>query len=114
MLQIHLHEIIGHFTSFLVLSILVFNMIIVYAPNAVEPAVAAKLDNLYSTNFNTVTFPSFLKFDPFEEYRHVVFDRTVNIMGQVLLDDTDNIKDTETNISTTSQHILDSPSRVQE
>ena len=114
MLQIRLHEITGHFTSFLVLSILVFNMIIAYAPNAVEPAVAAKLDNLYSTNFNTVTFPSFLKFDPFEEYRHVVFDRTVNIMGQVLLDDTDNIKDTETNISTTSQHILDSPSRVQE
>ena len=114
MLQIRLHEIIGHFTSFLVLSILVFNMIIAYAPNAVEPAVAAKLDNPYSTNFNTVTFPSFLKFDPFEEYRHVVFDRTVTIMGQVLLNGTDNIKDTETNISTTSQHILDSPSRVQE
>jgi hypothetical protein len=109
MLQIRLHEIIGHFTSFLVLSILVFNMIIAYAPNAVEPAVAAKLDNPYSTNFNTVTFPSFLKFDPFEEYRHVVFDRTVTIMGQVLLNGTDNIKDTET-----SEHILDSPSRVQE
>lgn len=86
---------------------------IAYAPNTIEPAAAAKLDNLYSTNFNAVSFPSSLMFDPFEEYRHVVFDRTVTIMGRVLLDDIDKINVTESNISTTSQQANESP-RVQE
>lgn len=56
MLQIRLHEIIGHFTSFLVLSILVFNITIAYAPNAVEPAVAAKL--IIHTQQTSIRLPS--------------------------------------------------------
>ena len=56
MLQIRLHEITGHFTFFLVLSILVFNMIIAYAPNAVEPAVAGE-DLIIYTQQTSIRLP---------------------------------------------------------
>jgi hypothetical protein len=121
MLQTRLHENpkkrllnTSSFPSFLLLYILIISMLIAYAPNAMELAAAAKLDDQYPTSFNTVPFPSFLKFDPYEEYRHVVFDRTVTIMGKVLLDGIGSGSiDTERNFSATSQHAPESP-RAQE
>jgi hypothetical protein len=98
--------------SSLVAIMLILSLLISYAPNASEAATTAKLDKLYSTNFSSIPFPSFLVFDPFEEYRHVVFDRTVTIMGHVLLNDTDNFTDKVGDGSTTSQQVHES-SRVQ-
>lgn len=95
MLHTRLHETSrrGLITSSVAFSLLVIILMIAlsisYIPNASEAATIAKLDNLYSTNFASIPFPSFLAFDPFEEYRHVVFDRTVTIMGNVLVNDTD-------------------------
>jgi osmotically-inducible protein OsmY len=58
-----------------------------------EVATATKLDNLYSTNFSATPFPSSLVFDPYEEYRHVVLDRTVTIMGNIMLQEHGNTND---------------------
>lgn len=98
--------------SLLIIVTLIIAFSISYAPNASEAATTAKLDKLYSTNFNSIPFPSFLMFDPFEEYRHVVFDRTVTIMGNVLLNDTDNFTSKLGDNSTTSQQVH-GPSRMQ-
>ena len=96
----------------LVVIMLMIALSISYVPNASEAATTAKLDNLYSTNFSSIPFPSFLAFDPFEEYRHVVFDRTVTIMGNVLLNNTDIFTGKLGDNSTTSRQVR-GPSQMQ-
>jgi len=68
-----------------------------------EVATVTKLDNLYSTNFSATPFPSSLVFDPYEEYRHVVLDRTVTIMGNIMLQEHDNTTDQDNGIDMNSE-----------
>ncbi len=68
-----------------------------------EVATASKLDNLYSTNFSATPFPSSLVFDPYEEYRHVVLDRTVTIMGNIMLQELENTTDQDNSIDMNSE-----------
>jgi hypothetical protein len=94
-------------TSLLVSIMLITSLAIPDDAKAFEAKATGKLDDLYSSNFSSIPFPSFMTFDPFEEYRHIVFDRTVTIMGDVLLNNTDNSTG-KSEGSPTSHHRLQS------
>jgi hypothetical protein len=110
MLQWSMHHVLGkpliRNSAFLllILLLLVANIYSTSPTIAIgEVATTTKLDNLYSTNFSITPFPSSLVFDPYEEYRHVVLDRTVTIMGNKMLEELDNITDQDNSIDMNSR-----------
>src|ERR671918_678362 len=56
-----------------------------------DEAIGKKMDEPHSSSFQETPFPSSLMFDPYEEYRHVVFDKTVIIMGNTIMQEPDKI-----------------------
>lgn len=70
-------------------------------------AVHAKLNSLYAPGFHSAPYPTSLLFDPYEEYRHILFDRVVTIMGSVILNEKDSV-DSEINnksVGTSALHL---------